>query len=127
MSDRYIEKSLLYLLIISFLLHVGVAAVLYYLPQPPAPPAKEPVFVDLQQMPEFKIPEQLRQQETQRQSERRIRVPLETAPQGRDAIDNTAAPPSSMQPPRQRDQTPPVPRAIPVTPGSSASALLKPK
>ena len=39
MSERYIEKSFLYLLFLSLLLHVGVGALLYYLPEAkPTPP-----------------------------------------------------------------------------------------
>lgn len=129
MSDRYIEKSFLFLLVISLLLHVGVGALLYYLPQAAKPP-KEPVFIDLQQVPELKAPEQPRQQETHRQSEQRVRVPRETAPRGRDVIDNTVPlqvqrPP--MQQPRPRQPAKTIPQETPVTPGSSASSLLKPK
>jgi len=131
MSERYIEKSFLYLLFLSLLLHVGVGALLYYLPEAKPPPPKEPVFIDLQQMPDLKAPEQPRQQETKRQSERRVRVPRETAPRGRDAIDNTVPPhvptPPASQQARQREPEKTFPRETPVTPDSSASGLLKPK
>ena len=134
MTDRYIEKSFLYLLILSLLLHVGVAALLYYLPQKPVPP-KEPVFIDLQQMPDIKIPEPPRQQETRRQSEQRIRVPQETAPRGRDAIYTGLVPPTTPQArtspqssqPRQRESARVPTQETPITPGSSASSLLKPR
>lgn len=130
MSDHTIEKSLLYLLVLSLLLHAGVGALLYYLPEA-RPQPKEPVFIDLQQVPDLNVPQQPRQQETRRQSEQRIRVPQETAPRGRDASDN-AVPPQVRQPlapqqarPREADRT--APRETPVTPDSSASGLLKPK
>ncbi len=130
MSERYIEKSFLYLLVLSILLHVGVGALLYYLPRE-TPPPKEPIFVDLQQVPDLKVPEQPRQQETQRKSERRVRVPRETAPRGRETTDNSAPPkvrpPPAPQQARQREASQTFPRATPVIPGSSASALLKPK
>ena len=130
MSDNSIEKSFLYLLVLSLLLHVGVGALLYYLPQTKRQP-EEPVFIDLQQVPNLKAPEQPRQQETHRQSERRVRVPRETAPRGRDAIDNTVPPqvrrPPTAQQTRPRETAKTVPRETPVTPGSSISALLKPK
>jgi protein TonB len=130
MSDNSIEKSFLYLLAFSILLHVGVGALLYYLPQA-TPQPKEPVFVDLQQVPDLKIPQPPRQQETKRQSEQRVRVPRETAPRGRDAVDN-AVPPQVRRPPapqqtRPREQAVTIPREAPVSPGSSASSLLKPK
>src|SRR6266702_2872405 len=119
MSDRYIEKSFLYLLCISLLLHLGVIAWLYFFP-PVSPAPKEPVFIDLQQMPELKKQLVPHQQETKRRSEERIRVPAESAPRGdasRDlqAVDKQAAPSRA------------VPEQPPVTPDSSAASLLKPK
>lgn len=130
MSDHTVEKSLLYLLVLSLLLHAGVGALLYYLPQT-SPKPKEPVFIDLQQVPDLKVPQQPRQQETRRQSEQRVRVPQETAPRGRDASDS-AVPPRLRQPPapqqarpREADRVPP--REAPAPPDSSASGLLKPK
>jgi protein TonB len=131
MSDSSVEKSFLYLLIISLLLHVGVGALLYYLPEAKPPKPKEPVFIDLQQVPDLKVPQPPRQQETQRQSERRVRVEREMAPRGRDAIDNTVPPkvqrPATPQQAQQREPAKTVPRETTVTPGSSSSALLKPK
>src|SRR6185369_14946825 len=105
MSNRYIEKSFLYLLVVSLLIHVGVFAVLYYLPEAKQPPPKEPVFIDLQQMPELKPREEQRQQEVKRFSDQRMRVERETAPRGRDSRDMTpVAPP---QPPaRQQPRVP---------------------
>jgi len=82
MSDHYIEKSLLFLVVVSLLLHVGVFAALYYLPQFQKEPPNEPVFIDLQQMPQLKQPDKPRQQETKRRSDQRQRVPRETAPRG---------------------------------------------
>jgi periplasmic protein TonB len=130
MSDSTIEKSFLYLLVLSLLLHAGAGALLYYLPQA-RPQQKEPVFIDLQQVPDLKAPEQPRQQEAKRRSERRVRVPQETAPRGRDAIDNAVSPqvrrppPSQQVRPREPAETPP--RETPVIPDSSTSSLLKPK
>jgi protein TonB len=85
----------------------------------------------MQQVPDLKAPEQPRQQETHRQSERRVRVPRESAPRGRDASDNAALPqvqrPPASQQPRQREAVKMIPRETPITPGSSAFGLLKPK
>jgi protein TonB len=131
MSDSFIEKSFLYLLLFSLLLHVGVGALLYYLPEGKPPKPKEPVFIDLQQVPDLKAPPPPRQQETKRQSEQRVWVEREMAPRGRDAIDN-AVPPQAQRPPtpqqaQQREPSKTIPRETPVTPGSSASSLLKPR
>ncbi len=135
MSDRYVEKSFLALLAISLLLHVAVGALLYYLPEPVPPKPKEPVFIDLQQMPELKAESQPRQTETLRQSDQRVRVPRETAPRGQDAFDRgRSAPDQSQQrvaPPsassRQRETSKAPSQEMPIAPGSSATSLLKPK
>lgn len=147
MSDKYIEKSFLYLLVVSLLLHVGVFALLYYLPETKQPPPKEPVFIDLQQMPELKAQEQPRQKETKRQSDQRMRVERETAPRGTDMRESTppSRPPARPQPQvRQREVARSEPNGGPATgkpsmplpserrepriaPGSSVASLLRPK
>ena len=135
MSDRYIEKKFLYVLCISLILHLGVFAALYYFPPPPSEPPKEPVFIDLQQMPEPPKPLEQRQQDTRRRSEQRVRVPRESAPRGdapKDAPAHTkqTAPSPEQQStpvakPSKRSQT--APDQPPVAPGSSVASLLKPK
>lgn len=144
MSDRYIEKSFLYLLVVSVLLHLGVFALLYYLPGAKQAPPKEPVFIDLQQIPDQK-PQKPAQQEVKRFSEQRTRVERETAPRGDELRES--APRASVKPrpeARQRETVkaapsgaplkgrPPVPlpserREAQVQPGSSVSSLLKPR
>ena len=130
MPDRYIEKSFLYLLGISLLLHAAVFAALYFFPPVQPEPPKEPVFIDLQQMPELKPQPAQRQQETQRRSEQRSRVEREMAPRGdapKDSltVEKNAVPPGKPAP-AARSPQPSAGRA-PVTPGSSAAGLLKPK
>jgi protein TonB len=142
MSNKYIEKSFLYLLLVSLLIHVGVFAVLYYLPEAKQPTPKEPVFIDLQQMPELKPREEQRQQEAKRFSDQRMRVEREMAPRGKDSRDTTPAAPAQTparpQPRVQQRETapspvkPPLPppmerREAPIAPGSSVASLLKPK
>ncbi|MBI5483530.1 MAG: energy transducer TonB [Deltaproteobacteria bacterium] len=134
MSDQYIEKSFIYLVVVSLLLHAGVFAALYYLPQSRQEPPKEPVFLDLQNMTELKQPTPPRQQETRRQSERRVRVPKETAPRGDSAHDNRTPPPQRQRPeqrtapafkpaaPQSSDR-----RQSQIAPGASVEGLLKPK
>ena len=134
MSDRYIEKSFIYVLCISLLLHLGVFAGVYFFPQPPPEPPKEPVFIDLQQMPELKQPLEQRQQETKRRSEQRVRVPKESAPRGDAPRDTRIVEKQSAPQPEQQAASPAKPSQQqtvsaqpPVLPGSSASSLLKPK
>ncbi len=135
MSDQYIEKSFIYLVVVSLLLHAGVFAVLYYLPQSRQEPPKEPVFLDLQNMTELKRPTPPRQQETRRQSDRRVRVPRESAPRGDSAHDNQAAAPPRQLRREQRAATTQKPagqqmvdrRQPQIAPGSSVESLLKPR
>lgn len=135
MSDRYIEKTFIYVLFVSLLLHLGVFAGLYYFPSAPSEPPKEPVFIDLQQLPELKQPPEQRQQETKRRSEQRVRVPKESAPRGDAPRDARMAEKQSAPQPEQQASPPAKPARPsreasaqpPVIPGSSASSLLKPK
>ena len=134
MSDKFIEKKFLYLIIVSLLLHLGVFAGLYYFPPTTEEPPKEPVFIDLQQVPELKPPEKLRK-ETRRRSDQQVRVPREVAPRS-DAqkdvlsLSKQKTPPVKRQRPKtsktitQSSQDAPEPR---IDPGFSASSLLRPK
>ena len=134
MSNRYIEKKFFYLLLISLLLHIGVFAGVYYFPQQQPEPPKEPVFIDLQQMPEPKRPIE-QQQETKRRSEQRIRVPHESAPRG-DALKEPPIVEKQAAQSKERQSSPAVKPTRPsqtssgqppLTPGFSAASLLKPK
>lgn len=147
MSDRYIEKVFIYLLVISAALHIGAFALIYYLPHEKQTPPKEPVFIDIQQMPEPKFQQAPRQQETKRFSDQRQRVPRETAPRGDAARDSfgpmprAAARPSPQQAGRPRQQEagrqsptlkpsqalPSNRQEAPLAPGSSVASLLRPK
>jgi len=134
MPDRPIEKSFLLLMVASLLLHIGGFAALYYWPQDQPEAPKEPVFIDLQQMPELKSPVRPRQQEARRWSEQRVRVERETAPRGRSARDSQPpaqqARPQQERPAAAKPSLPmPIVRSQPqaVAPGSSAASLLKPK
>jgi protein TonB len=135
MRDRYIEKSFLYLICISLILHIGVFVALYFYPPSPPTPPKEPAFIDLQQMPEPKQPPEQRQQVTKRRSEQRVRVPKESAPRGnapqetqtfkKQTASSTERRSSPAAKPSQPSQT--VPEQPPIAPGSSTASLLKPK
>ena len=130
MPDKYIEKSFLYTLCISLLLHLGVFAALYYFPSPQRVPPKEPVFIDLQQMPEPKQTPQQRQQETKRRSEQNVRVPKESAPRGDAPRDMLSLKKQPAPTARQTEQTEPSQTSTeqtPIAPGSSTASLLKPK
>ena len=117
-ADSTIEKPFLYLLVFSLLFHIGVFALVLYLPEPKQPPM-EPVFIDLQQMPELKAAKPDQKQEIKRQSDQQVRVQRETAPRGADVVDRGTKPKSR---PSQKPATPDI-----TAPGSSIQSLLKSK
>lgn len=120
--DSHIEKQFLYLLILSLLLHLGAFALYFYTPKQHQP-QKEPVFIDLQQMPELKRREPVDRREVARQSDQQVRVQRETAPRGADTVDRGTRPQRQpAQPTRPRASTPDT-----TAPGSSLQSLFKPK
>lgn len=134
MPDRYIEKSFLLLLCISLLIHILVFSGLYFYPSTKEEP-KEPVFIDLQQMPEIKNKIIDQQKETKRRSEKRVRVEKESAPEGHAAKDFKAPEkqlsPSSIQKPSKVTKSSVTAQNSTTqqsaAPGYSAASLLKPK
>lgn len=50
MSDRYVEKSFLLLLLLSLVLHVGVGALLYFIPNPERQKPQDAVILDLKDL-----------------------------------------------------------------------------
>jgi protein TonB len=82
MSDKYIEKSFLLLVVISSLLHVAVFALLAYLPQQKPTVKPEPYMVELRDLPEQKLARPVPEKEAKRLAEKRARVARETAPKG---------------------------------------------
>lgn len=130
-SDQYVEKGFLYLLVLSLVLHVAGFALVYLWPRQEAK-LTEPTFIDLQDMPELKTIPQMQPKQA-RLSDQQRRVSRETAPKGDMRITRPAT-----QPAQQRRQTPPSGPATqarrpstastavkPVTPGSSASELVR--
>ncbi len=82
MSDKYIEKSFLLLVIISSLLHLAVFALFAYLPQKKPTFTPEPYMVELRDLPEQKRARPAPGKEAKRLAEKRKRVAVETAPKG---------------------------------------------
>lgn len=132
-SDQYVEKTFLYLLLISIVLHVAVFVTLYFWPQKQQQQISEPTFIDLQDMPELKTPPTPQQDQKARPSNQRRRVAKETAP--RQAL---PVPPVSKTPPaRQTARVKPSaapgrpgpagPPAKPSEAGSSVNELLRRK
>lgn len=131
MSDRYIEKSFVYVLCISLLLHLGVFAGLYFFPSATPPLPKEPVFIDLKIPP---VPKQVPVKKPPRQiindlSKSKKAEPKENAvkPTDLDINKHYHTPPKGRQaPPESRDSKKDPARPL-VESGESVSSLLKPK
>ena len=133
-SDRFIEKGFLYLLCVSLVLHLVVFTGLYYLPMSHPPgSSKEPVFIDLQEIPKPKQPLAQHQQETRRSSEQRVRVPKESTLRGSsqhdaEVVKKQAVPSTEMSPSSVAKPSTSSPQAVPqITPGFSVGSLLKSK
>lgn len=103
-TESYIEKNFLYLLFLSFLLHVAMFALFYYLPQEKKVAKEEPVMIDLQDLPPVKEPPAGEKKDVKRYGEKRRRVPREMAPKGEMPRDRIARVPSRPAPPVEQPQ-----------------------
>lgn len=132
-SDQYVEKTFLYLLLISIALHVAGFAALYFWPKKQQQQISEPTFIDLQDMPELKPPSPQQELPKARPSDKRRRVAKESAP--RQTV--PAAPTPKAPPARQSARVKPSaapghpgpagPPAKPSEAGSSVNELLRRK
>ncbi|WP_306535625.1 energy transducer TonB [Geobacter sp.] len=108
MSDRYVEKSFLYLVALSLLLHAGLFALIILFPQAKPVLRQEPVMIDLEDIPDV-LQEKTQAdsgREARRQAEQPHRVPRETAPRGDRERDRVAALPPVARPVPQRPSAP---------------------
>ena len=104
MSDKYIEKTFILLVTLSFLLHAAVFALLIYLPQKQPMMKPEPYMVELRDLPEKKQSQPSPEKEVKRLAEKMVRVPKETAPKGEREREKVtpAAPPAPARMPQQQ-------------------------
>ncbi|MRR07636.1 MAG: energy transducer TonB [Deltaproteobacteria bacterium] len=95
MSDKYIEKTFLYFVALSLLLHAMVGTVLYLLPEKKREMKPEPYMVELTDLPEL---QQKTEQKVKpkRLDETRRNVVRETAPKGDMSRDLTPSRPPSL-------------------------------
>lgn len=98
MSDKYIEKAFLYLLVFSVLLHVAVFALFIFLPQEKKTIKQEPYMVELRDLPEQKAAPPKEEKEVKRLAEKRERVAKEMAPKGEREVEKIAPPPARVMP-----------------------------
>ncbi|UFS70342.1 TonB family protein [Geomonas sp. RF6] len=82
MSDKYVEKSFLYLIFLSVLLHVAIFTALLHLAPERKPPAPEPQMLDLNDFRELPPIKPKKEVETKRRGAQKRRVPREVAPKG---------------------------------------------
>jgi periplasmic protein TonB len=97
MSDTTVEKSLLYLFMLSFALHAGAFALLYYLPEAKSTKPKQPIFIEMQDTPDLHEQLKTRKKKTPILSDRHARVEDEMAPRGKDTRNSASPVPSSSQ------------------------------
>ncbi|MGD0844910.1 MAG: TonB family protein [Geobacteraceae bacterium] len=103
-TDKYIEKTFLYLLALSFLLHVALFALTSYLPQEKKVAKTEPIMVDLQELPPSMESPSREEKEVKRAAKEKRRVVRETAPKGEMERDRIAALPKRAFPPVAQPQ-----------------------
>ncbi|MCM2359670.1 MAG: TonB family protein [Geobacteraceae bacterium] len=99
MSDKYVEKTFLYLVVLSVLLHTALFLIIIYLPQEKKVFRQEPYMVELRDLPPTLEPAAKEKKEVRRLDEQRRRVARETAPRGEMERDKIAALPPRAVPP----------------------------
>ena len=114
MSDRYVEKSFLYLVAVSLLLHAGLFALVILFPQAKPVLRQEPIMIDLEDIPDVRQAPADSGREARRHAEQPRRVPREMAPKGEGERDRVAA-------------LPPVVRPVPQRPTASSQAAQQPR
>lgn len=95
MSDKFIEKNFLYLILFSVLIHVALFVLLINMPQEKAVPRTEPLMVDLEGIPPTVTPPGVAVSPVKRHSEERLRVEKEIAPKGADFREKIARQPKA--------------------------------
>ncbi len=107
MTETSVEKKLLYLVLLSALLHGGMFALLLNLPPGKPASSPEPLMVDLQDIPALPPPREKLPPVTRKADEYR-RVPREMAPKGEVQRDLPAPPPQPGGAPQAVQPGPPV-------------------
>jgi protein TonB len=103
-TDRYIEKSFLYLLALSLLLHTAMFMVIIFLPQEKKVAREQPVMIDLQDLPPSNEAPTREKKEVKRFAEEKHRVAREKAPKGEMERERIAPVPQRAAPPAAQPQ-----------------------
>lgn len=110
MSDNYIEKTFLYFVVLSLVVHAAVLYLLMLTPDKIQEPKQEAYMVDLTDIPD--LPSAQSKPKVNRYAEKRRRVERETAPKGEMPREKTASLPQSTagrgvtRAPREAQETP---------------------
>ena len=99
-TESYIEKTFLYLFVVSILLHTALLILFVFSPWEKKVAKEEPVMIDLQDLPPSKTTPEMEKKEVKRYSNERRRVAREMAPKGEREIDRFARMPQRLTPPR---------------------------
>lgn len=99
MTDKYIEKTFLYLVAVSVFLHAALFLLIINLPQEKKVIRQEPYMVELQDLPPSPEPPAKVEKEIRRLGEERRRVARETAPKGEMERERIASIPKAPVPP----------------------------
>jgi periplasmic protein TonB len=130
MSDKSIEKTFLYLLAASLLLHGAIFALFILLPEEKKVFQPEPYMVELRDLPEQQKSTPAEEKEVKRLAEKRERVLKEMAPRGERERDKSAPPPSLAVPLQRPDEkrAPPAEREeVPLQEPPRGESVFKPK
>lgn len=114
MSERYVEKSFLYLLVFSLLLHVALFLLIALLPAAKPEVRQEPVMIDLEDIPDVRETARAVEREARHQAEQGQRVQREMAPKGEREQDRIASLPQPS--PALRQPAVPPRRSVPSAP-----------
>ena len=98
-TDRYIEKTFLFLLALSLMLHTAIFVVIIFLPQEKKVAKEEPVMIDLQDLPPSKEAPVREKKEVKRFAEEKRRVARDKAPKGEMERERIASLPQRAAPP----------------------------
>jgi protein TonB len=94
MSDKFIEKTFLYLVALSVLLHAAAFAVFYFFPEEKRVPRHEPYMVELRDMPPVREKPAVEQKIVRNYDAQKRRVSKETAPRGEMELERPRVAPS---------------------------------
>ncbi len=103
-TDRYIEKSFLYILALSLLLHMAMFMVIIFLPQEKKVAKEQPVMIDLQDLPPSKEAPTREKKDVKRVAEEKRRVAREKAPKGEMERERIRLVPQRTTPPAAQPQ-----------------------